>query len=436
MRLESQVTDLPANKNLSTLIQAVAGQLLLKVSAGDIATELNMTPQSMLLSSRLIQLKGDVSLSQIDEDVENITFIHGGNIKAKTVTVEQISVEELAALEATIAGFALENGSIHTKGKDVEDGSSTSLALSSSGFSRTIAGESRDDLMFAIANGFGVSKAGKAYMTGAEVQGKIQAASGKIGDWLISDRGLKYGDIGSPGSIFLIPDGNLSTIAEVAGVKKKDWRITVGDTFGVDSDGSLYSQDATLEGTIVAVAGSIGGWSINEDMLSYGAIGKPDSIFLIPSGNLDEDVSIGGERWSDWRLTVGNKFGVDSYGNLRCKDAVLDNFRTTNSVSISEKYFSQNKFDHIVIVNFNMTDADRINGSYLDYPPIQHMVVPVLAKVSGGNGSTYHNAYVDVLGEASGQSAGFMYLYSADGTSIDWTRADIYGFCAYFTNEE
>jgi hypothetical protein len=55
----------------------------------------------------------------------------------------------------------------------------------------------------------------------------------------------------------------------------------------------------------------------NSNGLTKGTPGDSKSICLL-TNDLDDEVSVGGKSWLDWRLLIGDTFGVDSLGNMVC----------------------------------------------------------------------------------------------------------------------
>lgn len=81
---------------------------------------------------------------------------------------------------------------------------------------------------------------------------------------------------------------------------------------------SITTGGASFTGTVNADAGRIGGtsgWTIASQQLYSGTIGTNGSLHL-GTKNLGSNTSIAGRSGSDWRLTVGSKFGVTNSGAL------------------------------------------------------------------------------------------------------------------------
>lgn len=90
------------------------------------------------------------------------------------------------------------------------------------------------------------------------ITGTINAAAGNIGGFNVTDE-LSSGDFNQPGSIYLSP--NHHGILYLDGLNKEnDWVITAGNSFGVTSDGIMYSNNAVVKGTIYANNGEFTGY--------------------------------------------------------------------------------------------------------------------------------------------------------------------------------
>ena len=90
------------------------------------------------------------------------------------------------------------------------------------------------------------------------ITGTINAAAGNIGGFNVTDE-LSSGDFNQPGSIYLSP--NHHGILYLDGLNEEnDWVITAGDSFGVTSDGIMYSNNAVVKGTIYANNGEFTGY--------------------------------------------------------------------------------------------------------------------------------------------------------------------------------
>lgn len=114
--------------------------------------------------------------------------------------------------------------------------------------------------------------------------------------------------------------GNLAFYARRI-AKGAKWN-TSETMFYVTHGGSLYAKSADITGKVTANTGYIGGssgWTIAAQQLYSGTIGNDNSLHL-GTKNLGNNTSVGGRQGSDWRLTVGSKFGITNTGALYCND--------------------------------------------------------------------------------------------------------------------
>lgn len=125
----------------------------------------------------------------------------------------------------------------------------------------------------------------------AYFRGMIQAASGDIAGWNISEDALYKDNVGM--------NSNSSAY--------NGWAFWAGSStpasarFRVDHSGNLYATSATIEGTVTANSGSIGNWTISGGALTNG------------------NATIG----SDGSITIGNYFRVTSDGSLTASNATI-----------------------------------------------------------------------------------------------------------------
>ena len=174
---------------------------------------------------------------------------------SSTATSAKFSVSKsglITAKEGNIGGWKLlSNKLISNSGK---------VGLASSGTYRfwsgadTGTGETNNPT-FSGGTYFWVNSSGEMSCRNATVRGKIEADSGYIGSWIISNNRLQSED----GSIYLSTSGGLK----------------VGDNFRVTQSGNMTVKNANITGSIDATTlycenGTIGGWSIGEDYISAG----------------------------------------------------------------------------------------------------------------------------------------------------------------------
>ena len=132
------------------------------------------------------------------------TYIDGANIYTGTVTSEQIYVEELSALNATIGGFDIDESDIKTHNVAITSNADNSVGLSSSTFTRTIGGTSRSNLKLALGSKFGVAIDGTVYASDGNFSGTVNANSGSIAGWdILSSRRIEYDSTSYSGSTYV-----------------------------------------------------------------------------------------------------------------------------------------------------------------------------------------------------------------------------------------
>lgn len=189
-----------------------------------------------------------------------------------------------------IGGFITDSTSIHTSGKTITDNSSNNVGLSSTDFTRTVAGSSRSGLRLAIGSNFGVSNSGVIYASNVVMSGIVTATSGKIGNWLIGSNALYNGTTGLSSTVagtYMGTDGYLNY---------KD-----ANTYVKITNGTLISNAASITGNITATSGKIGIFNIDNALYtSSNAFGTTDNnIYVGPSG-----------------ISLGTSFKVTNTGEL------------------------------------------------------------------------------------------------------------------------
>lgn len=113
---------------------------------------------------------------------------------------------------------------------------------------------------------FLVDDEGNVTMNNATVFGTIYANAGKIGGtlsdnngWTIVANQISNGNIGSNDSMFLSTTNLAGTVAGHAAATSQNegWRFTVGSKFGVTNNGTLYANNAVLNGDFTTAGGKI-----------------------------------------------------------------------------------------------------------------------------------------------------------------------------------
>lgn len=158
------------------------------------------------------------------------------------------------------------------------------------------------------------------------------------------------------------PNGTAFIVDREGNVTANSVSITGGNLnindgrFEVTNDGTLTATAANITGTINANDGTIGGFTITDNMLYSGEIGTAGSVFL-SGGDSKQEVTIGesGPR-TDWAFMAGNLFGVTKNGELYATKAFI------NSVlNAKEGYIANFKIEEDRIGTYTITQDDKGN---------------------------------------------------------------------------
>jgi len=149
------------------------------------------------------------------------------------------------------------------------------------------------------------------YTTNGYFQGLIVANGGKIAGWTIGD---EYITTNSERTTYNSESktGMTMTSSGIGAYASSSAKFTLS-TAGV-----LTATGANITGVINADTGRIGGssgWTIASQQISSGTLGSDNSMYLATK-NLGSNTSIAGRQGSDWRFTVGSKFGVTNTGAI------------------------------------------------------------------------------------------------------------------------
>ena len=230
---------------------------------------------------------------------------------------------------------------------------------------------------------FNLRKDGTLTCTRANISGKITATSGSIGGWLINSGGIH-----SNTSSYKIDLWNPYEGVDSNGNEKNTpgkWIFTfsnktAGTTpFYITKEGKVVATNAVIKGQITATSGTfdkvtinssctvagssitsgvngsnitagtingarisgstltitngskIAGWNVGSTSLTSGTLGSSNSVHLYTSFPESSATTIGGYKGSNWRLIVGNKFGVDKYGNMYCTGGTIGGWNISGS---------------------------------------------------------------------------------------------------------
>ena len=211
---------------------------------------------------------------------------------------------------------------------------------------------------------FYITHTGKLYAKKAEIEGKIEANSGKIGNWVIKDTVL-YSDIkasdnnyyscgmsnestGNKAVVFWAGyDGAQSTPTEGYHYYKNNnitntsWQAHT--PFYVTRDGEVHASNAYIEGNIKATSGTIGGWTIAAGSMSC----QKDSTHKVTLRKPNEwtttsqsDVLViqnGADKWPFVLKANGRLTATDAYitGTINATSGSFSNSVTIGGTTIT-----------------------------------------------------------------------------------------------------
>lgn len=160
-------------------------------------------------------------------------------IAAGAVTAAKISVTDLYAIGATIAGWTITSGKIY--GGDDSTGVAV-MQRPSSNMTYVFAAGGTNHSNYADCP-FRVTKEGKLYSTSAEIEGKIIATSGTIGGWTISSTKIYGGDSTTGVAAIQLPTENNLYAFAAGGTSHSSYADC---PFRVTKNGKLYSSDFVI----------------------------------------------------------------------------------------------------------------------------------------------------------------------------------------------
>lgn len=152
---------------------------------------------------------------------------------------------------------------------------------------------------------FLVDDEGNVTMNNATVLGTIYANAGKIGGtlsdnngWTIVANQISNGNIGSNDSMFLSTTNLAGEVANhniaVANPQTEGWRFTVGSKFGVTNNGTLYANNAVLNGDFTTAGGKIQLAETQKTGYKWYGMAYVDASDALAIGMRDYDSSFGG----------------------------------------------------------------------------------------------------------------------------------------------
>lgn len=166
------------------------------------------------------------------------------------------------------------------------------------------------------------------------------------------------GNINSEGN-----DGN--THAVVSEHIDKDWRLLIGGNFGVNSKGGLYASDATITGNIKATSGEIGGCKIQNGVLQINSANINSlSVDKISSGTNNNEITLTNATVIGSITATSGTIGGCSIDNnvLKIKNANIGEKLTADSIDATNlKVSSANITGTITANKILVKDSDGKN---------------------------------------------------------------------------
>lgn len=195
----------------------------------------------------------------------NLTITATGDITANGGNFNNVTVSgAITATSGKIAGYTISGDTLY--------GSQVGMDAEAGGDYAFWAGAAKGNSVNAP---FRVGHDGSLVASNATINGTINAGSGTIGGWTLTDYKLQWTN-GSKVVAVQIPDYAYqpgSTTKWVFAAGSTNSSGTLGDCeFRVDKDGNLHATKATIEGKITASSGKIGNWTISGSSLSGGTL--------------------------------------------------------------------------------------------------------------------------------------------------------------------
>lgn len=292
-----------------------------------------------------VGMKADGSTTDTDSSgylAFYISRVNHGNEWTSANRTNVFSVTQGGALTATkgkIAGWTINGDYFDAYGTASGVGTSSNglyrvwiqASPGTNGGNHAIEIRSRETTSASWVSNFYVLHNGKMYARNAEIEGKITASSGTIAGWTITGTRIEKDNTGVGASRCGIQNqagSNDHTVfyagcSTAAGGSIWDESKT---NFFVTNSGYLFCNNAKIKGIITATAGSIGGWTINSDHLSYGTWGTSGGAMIKPAGTSGAKSVGNSGSISGWVLTLGATFGVTREGKMYATSGKIGGF--------------------------------------------------------------------------------------------------------------
>ena len=125
----------------------------------------------------------------------------------------------------------------------------------------------------------------------------------------------------------------------INGHTNTQWRLIIGDKFGILKDGTVYASNGHFSGEITATSGKVGNWIVENPTnntyggaLYTGTFNRENGVFLTPKYTTTTNIggSIGNGN-KNWTIVAGTKFGVTTAGDLYASNANISGAITANT---------------------------------------------------------------------------------------------------------
>lgn len=232
----------------------------------------------------------------------------------------------------SIGGWTIGENSLTTTYSSLGEDGSFHLYTADQENATKVAGTTLNNWRLGIGANFGVNSEGRLFATGAKISGVITVSEGgTIGGWTVGKDSLITTNIslGKNGSFHLYTTDQKKETT-IAGISLNNWRLGIGTSFGVTSDGSLYGNKVHLKG------GEIGGWEIGEySLITAGySLGSTNAFHMYSQGDTEPATFGASPEKTDWRLGIGTNLGIDKDGNLYATNVNLSGTITATGGSI------------------------------------------------------------------------------------------------------
>lgn len=282
----------------------------------------------LLISSPNVVTKNEVT--EINESYLKTTTVYAENLQVGSanivgqLTAKQINADGISAKDVNLTGIITANEGGNIGGWDIKNGylgkydptvlSVDSVFISQEGQTGWVSAapilndiDTRYRVCLAyFTSNFAIDTSGILYANGAHISGEIVSDEGSVGGWNIKGDwiGIYNPDVQDPYSIFISQSGqtgyvNAAPNIDVDGKYRTCLAYFTGNC-AIDTDGTLYANNAYISGNITATTGNfsdsvtIGGTTITagalKDLYNYAVGGTGTAIKQIDA----EDGSIAG----------------------------------------------------------------------------------------------------------------------------------------------